>query len=301
MSTDLRTTSDAETRQRPRYHSRLWVVMTSGRGFRARDWIPGAISLFAIGILWVLTHRYEPEGTVRGFFDDLPMLAIMWSLYMGTMLPDIGSTLEPLLATGVRRSDIVIGRFLRPALIYFVVVLGSVGILALGVTVFANVKILPELTRLHPTVGLSAWLILTVSVAGFESIAATVLIASLSGKINDRGKPDEFSEDVNRLGNPVWIVVGLICFGWLVNYLTHNPPSVISWAACPVLNGSEGDQAIFAQMELPGNPDMMNLHTHIIASFVPVMVLSSLAATALFLFLAVRNLESGGRRRRRAN
>jgi hypothetical protein len=79
MTTDSRTTSHPATRQRPRYHSRLWVVMTSGRGVRAKDWaIEGAVAAMAIVVelalflsgsgsileIWAITAFFLAWGAV---------------------------------------------------------------------------------------------------------------------------------------------------------------------------------------------------------------------------------------------
>jgi hypothetical protein len=212
------------------------------------------------------------------------------------------STWEPLLATGVKRTDIILGQFSRGAFNYTVLVLVSLGMLVVAAIFAHKLGHFPALTLLRLTPGPCALLILVMVVGGLESIALGLFISSYSSR-GVRAKRDEFSEDPNGiLAEPMWLLFFVIMFAGPIALSAHPFDLSFLLPACPILNGQEGVGLIFERMQLPGNPDrVLLLVRHTTASFVPAMILSSVAGSALFLFLAIRNLESGGRRRRRAH
>jgi hypothetical protein len=268
------------SRQPAPYHSRLWVVMTSGRGFRAQDWaIEGAVAAMVIFIEMglVLGGGITP-------FDAWASAAIYWAWPL--LLWDAvaqSDSLEPLLAAGVRRTDLILGQFLRHSLIYVMFLLASAGLLMVEAILAARFGHFASLAHLHATPCLCAWLILVVTAGGLEMMAYNTLGMT------------------RRMG-----VGGLICssmmFAGLFAYI-HNPTSLLA-AACPLSNATSGVDVITVLMSSPGYAGHFGLPHHLSVNYaatnvVPVTVLFSLAGTAIILLLAIRDL--GGPRRRRTH
>lgn len=258
--------SPAPAATRPRYHSRVWVV--------AAKELKDMVSIAAVVRIAIYT--------VCAFMTNLQGFAIMYLMAMVELtspesLNDAKNrqTLEPLLATGAQRRDIVFGKFLavslyRASSVFF------------GVTLLAGLMRVPLLTtvitamhRTAPTFHLTFWstvqIIIVIMFGGMEMSAVRLLYST-------------FRSIKSRM--MFWIVGA--CAGALA--IEGSFPALE--ASMPYLNVMNGVLTVLYQQDGPSvSPWSL---THGWPQIVGEMVVASIMVTVLCLALTIRNLENGG-------
>lgn len=271
-------------------HSRLGVVI----GHDLKLLLPGWFwqSVF-INVVWLLiqprsTSAYRSVQHME--FGWMAGLLFALNLLNGELESD---TIEPLLASGIRRWEIVVGKLVVIGLCFlmFLIVLATFTLATLALAVLS-----PHL--LHPPD------LRTCTIAVFELLAANaawglelVALALCCGVyyLSDKGRGN-YARTTLLMCAPVLMNIELFRFSWAVMF-------------CPLANCVTGTTLILWQLELPANLHQIGSHgvPGLNPFYFPVLFSAPLIMTAIFTALAIKALgrlsfakagTSGGRRKK---
>jgi hypothetical protein len=268
---------------RPIYHSRVGVmILHELREFLSwRPWWMWLILFFGFVPITASISGWDDLESISMGLHNFGMMATVFAFVMSREEKD--GTLEPLLATGVRRWEIVAGKFIVGALLYSTWVLTQLTLILVIVNLPAVVARHAFLLHFHPNATLVVNLVLVLVLGGLETIALGIALPQAISRRAENG------EAILGPVHYLWIIVAV----WVV--LTFAYPNVVLYvAACPWFNMDRGVDSVFTQYShmhqvLHGlyHDTMINRH------FLPAMYAASCTVTALSLFMVTRRLTNG--------
>jgi hypothetical protein len=275
-------------RTEPRYHSRIGVVIAQEMRDIFLRWSP--IVLFLLLVILISEPVFFPWTELASIKASMLNLCV-FSVILGSSIgrDRTERTLEPLLATGIKRSEIIMGKFTAGAIVYVACILvqSTIGLLVANIPSVAAEH--SYFTVIHPTVGLIISLMPFLILGGLGVIAVWLLLFTMYHKSTETG------EKLSLKGYLYAVLMVVV----IVAYFNNDGVKHYVWpfiAACPVFNFYQGLEVIFYQIGQSHHDSIFTHNNLIIRSnpyYLPVMYVTSPVVTVFCLMRATRNLEKG--------
>ena len=289
---------------KPHYHSRLGIIVAKELGDMVLAQRPFPTNLL-IALLFVpvtlalsqlasIGHGHVSfpmqaifaNSDLRDFFPNILWLSSMFLITtMSAVQMEIMRTLEPLLATCTRRSEIITGKLLAFGILMFCFSLIQVAMLIIAAYTPAVYAWYPFLSYFHPSAAFFAELILVLTFGGCAACAFFLYV---------RIRPIT-SDARSAAGNNV-CTFGIFVVIELAS--AHYPALWPLLGFTPLLNINKALSQVFSQ--LPMDPRVLNPPPFFGAVwdhqyFWLVVVIGSAVTTLVFAALILRNLQVGER------